>query len=181
MPYQSTYSIDGGFTNMKTSDFWKTNKGRRLKGEASAKRVIENANKYADLTARLNKLHEDGALYGFTRDMYIVLTKGTRPFTEKMYKATVKAIERPEFDEVEMIKQKEKAKGLIEKVNIAYDLVMEIDGNKKQYYVENYSPIPFIESIKKQVEKKYWLSKKQMEGLNKVYKKYLKKKEKLDG
>ena len=45
MPYQATYSIDGGFTNMKTSDFWKTNKGRRLKAKASAKRVIENANK----------------------------------------------------------------------------------------------------------------------------------------
>ena len=181
MPYQSTYSIDGGFTNMKTSDFWKTNKGRRLKGEASARRVIENANKYADLTARLHELKYMGKLYGFVKEMHSILTKGTRPFTEKMYKATVKAIERPEFDEVAMIEQKEKAKGLIEKVNIAYDLVMEIDGNKKQYYVENYSPIPFIESIKKQVEKKYWLSKKQMEGLNKVYKKYLKKKEKLDG
>ncbi len=80
-----------------------------------------------------------------------------------------------------IIEHKSKAKVLIEKVNTVYNLVMQVDEDKASYYKENYSAIPFVRSIKDQVNKKYWLSKKQMETLNKVYKKYLKRKEKLDG
>ena len=69
---------------------------------------------------------------------------------------------------------------MIEKVNMVHNLVIEVDNEKDSYYIANYSAIPFVISVKKQVEKKYWLSKKQMETLNKVYKKYLKRKEKLD-
>ena len=63
---------------------------------------------------------------------------------------------------------------------MVHDLVIDVDNKKDSYYVANYSAIPFVTSVKEQVEKRYWLSKKQMETLNKVYKKYLKRKEKLD-
>ena len=106
-----------------------------------------------------------------------ILITGSRPFTEKMHQSTIEALDRPEFDEAKMVEQKANAKGLIEKVNIVYDLVTQLDSNKKQYYIDTYSAIPFVTSVKEQVEKSYRLSKKQMEGLNKVYKKYIKMKE----
>ena len=162
-----------------SSDFWNTNKGRRLKSTANKIRAIENSKKYLKLMVRLNKLEGMGKLYGFIKDMQVILTSGSRPFTEKMYESTVKVLKRPEFDTIKMIEQKAKAGDLIKKVKIVYSLAMKIDGHKSGYYIENYSSIPFIKSIKRQVEEKYWLSKKQMEGLNKVYKKYLKRKEKL--
>ena len=97
-------------------------------------------------------------LYGFAKQMHIILTKGSRPFTEKMYKTTIEILKRPEFDEIKMIEQKAKAKELIEKINTVYDLVMSIDGEKHPYYISKRSAIPFIKSIKDQVNKKYWLS-----------------------
>jgi hypothetical protein len=97
-----------------------------------------------------------------------------------MHASTISALANPEFDEAKMVEQKANAKGLIEKVNMVHDLVIEIDNKKDPYYITNYSAIPFVTSVKEQVEKRYWLSKKQMETLNKVYKKYLKRKEKLD-
>ena len=161
-------------------NFWNTNKGRQLKSEAAKKRKEEYSKKYTSLIERLNELNEMGKVYGFIKDMYKVLITGSRPFTDKMYQSTIEALSRSEFDEAKMVEQKANAKGLIEKVNIVYDLVTQLDSNKKQYYIDTYSAIPFVESVKEQVEKRYWLSKKQMEGLNKVYKKYLKRKEKLD-
>jgi hypothetical protein len=163
-----------------SSNFWNTNKGRRLKSTTNKIRAIENSKKYPELIVRLNELKNMGKLYGFTNDMHAILTSGSRPFTEKMHESTVKVLKRPEFDAIKMIEQKAKAGDLIKKVKIVYSLAMKIDGHKSGYYIENYSSIPFIESVKTQVEKKYWLSKKQMEGLNKVYNKYLKRKEKLD-
>ena len=137
--------------------------------------------KYKSLIERLDMLNKSGKVYGFIKDMHTVLTTGNRKFTENMYMSTLEILKKPEFDETKIIEQKSKAKVLIEKVNTVYNLVMQVDEDKAPYYKENYSAIPFVKSIKSQVEKKYWLSKKQMETLNKVYKKYLKRKEKLDG
>tara|TARA_Y100000310_G_C20523460_1_gene734843 strand:- start:355 stop:873 length:519 start_codon:yes stop_codon:yes gene_type:complete len=161
-------------------NFWNTNKGRQLKSNAAKTRKEEYGEKYTFLIERLNDLNKMGKLYGFIKDMHEILSTGSRPFSENMYKATVNAISKPEFDEAKMVEQKADAKGLIEKANIVYNLVMELDSNKNQYYIDRYSAIPFVISVKEQVEKRYWLSKKQMEGLNKVYKKYLKRKEKLN-
>ena len=166
---------------MNNMNFWNTNKGRQLKSNAANKRKEEYGKKYPDLIVKLNKLNDMGKLYGFVKDMHKVLTIGSRKFTENMYKITLDILEKPEFDEIKMVEQKAKAKVLIEKVNKVYDLVMEVDERKHSFYQANYSAIPFVRSIKDQVNKKYWLSKKQMEALNKVYKKYLKRKEKLDG
>ena len=57
------------------------------------------------------------------------------------------------------------------------DLVNEVDGDKNDYYIQNYSALPFIMSIRNQFESRMKISPKQMEGLNKVYKKYKKRKE----
>ena len=161
-------------------NFWNTRKGKQLKSNASSARKDVYGKKYEELIQKLTAINNMGRLYGFIKEMHTVLTTGSRPFTEKMYQSTIKALSRPEFDTVKMIEQKAKSKGLIEKVNIVYDLVMEVDGHKATYYQETYSAIPFVRSVKDQAEKKYWLSNKQMEGLNKVYKKYLKRKEKID-
>jgi len=161
-------------------NFWNTKKGRQLKSEAAKKRKEEYSKKYTSLIDRLNELNEMGKVYGFIKDMHRVLITGSRPFTEKMHLSTLKALSRSEFDEAKMVEQKANAKGLIEKVNMVHDLVIGIDNEKDSFYITNYSAIPFVISVKEQVEKRYWLSKKQMETLNKVYKKYLKRKEKLD-
>ena len=69
---------------------------------------------------------------------------------------------------------------MIQKVNLVYDLVMGCDGDKSSQYQATYSAMPFVQSIKEQVEKKYWLSPKQKAGLNKVYARYRKQKENAD-
>ena len=161
-------------------NFWNTNKGRKLKSDAAKKRKEEYSKKYPKLIERLNELNKMDKLYGFVKNMRKVLIAGSRPFTEQMHASTISALSGQEFDEVKMAEQKANARGLIEKVNTVHDLVIEVDNKKNSYYITNYSAIPFVTSVKEQVEKRYWLSKKQMETLNKVYKKYLKRKEKLD-
>ena len=138
------------------------------------------ADKHTELFERLDHLNEQGRLYGFMKDMYNVLNTSHRPFTEKMYNATIKGLERPEFDEVAYIKKKADAQEMIQKVNLVYDLVMGCDGDKSSQYQATYSAMPFVQSIKEQVEKKYWLSPKQKAGLNKGYARYRKQKENAD-
>ena len=161
-------------------NFWNTKKGRRLKSNAAKDRKEIYSKKYPTLIERLNELSKMGKLYGFIKNMRQVLITGSRPFTDQMHASTISALANPEFNEDKMVEQKASAKGLIEKVNIVHDLVIKVDNEKDSYYITNYSAIPFVISVKEQVEKRYWLSKKQMETLNKVYKKYLKRKEKLD-
>ena len=161
-------------------NFWNTKKGRQLKSNADKDRREIYSKKYPMLIERLNELSKMGKLYGFVKNMHKVLITGSRPFTEQMHASTISALANPEFDEAKMVGQKANAKGLIEKVNMVHDLVIEVDNEKHSYYITNYSAIPFVTSVKEQIEKRYWLSKKQMETLNRVYKKYLKRKEKLD-
>ena len=58
--------------------------------------------------------------------------------------------------------------------------VKEVDEGKDPYYVANYSALSFVTSIMGQLKKRGKLSEKQMAGLNKVYKKYIKMKENKD-
>ena len=137
--------------------------------------------RHNELFKKLNNLNEQNRLpeRGFVRDMYNILNTSYRPFTEKMYDATVKALKHTRFlDEAELIEKKASAQDLIEKINLIYNLVIDVDGDKKPYYQITYSAIPFVESVKEQAEKRYSLSKKQMMALNKVYKKYQIRKEK---
>ena len=56
-----------------------------------------------------------------------------------------------------------------------YESIQEKDKDKAEYYLKNYSAIPFVKSIMKQLKSKGTLTEKQMEALNKVYKRYNKK------
>ena len=83
----------------------------------------------------------------------------------------------PRYDVVEGIKRKEKIRPILDKVNVLYDLVEEIDSNKSSYYQENYSSLNFVKSLRKQLETRMSLTEKQMQALNKVFKRYNKQME----
>ena len=66
------------------------------------------------------------------------------------------------------------------KIQMVLELVKEVDTGKDDYYIKNYSPLSFVTSIMNQLKTRGKLSEKQMGGLNKVYKKYIKMKENKD-
>ena len=111
----------------------------------------------------------------FLKDMLEVLTGGNRPFSEKMHQAVIKSMKNPKYNELDMIKRKGDMKPILEKINRVWEIVAELDGDKDDYYLQNYSALPFVNSLKMQFEKNYHLSEKQMHALNSVYKKYKKR------
>ena len=140
---------------------------------------LEKYNKEIDwLRENLGTFKEQGD--DFLLDMYAVLITGNRPFSEKMHNAVIKSMKNPMFDPIERIKRKEKMKPILEKINRVWELVAEVDGGKADYYLANWSALPFVDSIMKQANKNGKLSEKQLLALNKVYKKYLKRKDKKD-
>jgi len=116
-----------------------------------------------------NKLIESN---NFLTDMALILKTGSRPFSEKMHNAVLKSMRDPRYDLIESIKLKEKAQPTLEKIDKVLDLVNDVDSGKNDYYIQNYSALSFVMSIRNQFENKLQISPKQMEGLNKVYKKY---------
>jgi len=141
------------------------------------KRKLEYAEKYKKEIDWLSS--NDLALNeSFLVDMFRVLTTGNRPFSEKMHNAVLKSMKNPKYDEIKMIERKEKMKPILEKINRVWELVAEVDEGKGDWYLQNYSALPFVDSLKKQFEKNYMLSEKQLGALNKVYKKYKKRWEK---
>ena len=113
----------------------------------------------------------------FLVDMYSILITGSRKMTPKMIGAVQKAMTNPMYDPIKRIEKTQKMQPIIEKINRVWELVAEIDEEKDDYYLQNFSALPFVNSIKDQAQKNLRLSPKQMEALNKVYKKY---KEKFD-
>ena len=108
----------------------------------------------------------------FLLDMYSILVTGSRPMSEKMVGAVNKAMKSPQYDDDVMAKRHEKIKPILEKIDVVYQMVRKCDEDKDSYYLQNYSALPFVESIKKQLTDKGTLSEKQMGALNKVFKKY---------
>jgi len=111
----------------------------------------------------------------FLIDMLDVLKTGNRPFTEKMHMAVLKSMKNPKYDEIAMIERRDKMKPILEKINRVWELVAEVDEDKNDWYLANYSALPFVNSLKEQFEANAMLSEKQMSALNKVYKKYMKR------
>jgi hypothetical protein len=111
----------------------------------------------------------------FLSDMLRVLKTGNRPFSEKMHNAVLKSMKNPKYDEIAMIERKDKMKPILEKINRVWELVAEVDEGKDDYYLANWSALPFVNSLKEQFERNAMLSEKQMSALNKVYKKYMKR------
>ena len=113
----------------------------------------------------------------FMMDMYTILITGSRKMSPKMIEAVRKNMDSPRYDPVAMIERQEKIKPILEKINMVFTLVKEVDEGKDDYYIKNYSAFSFVTSIMNQLKTRGKLSEKQMAGLNKVYKKYMKMKE----
>ena len=110
----------------------------------------------------------------FLLEMYAILVSGGRPMSEKMIGAVRKAMVNPKFDPIKRIKQKEKMQPILEKINLVWEMVAEIDEGKNDYYLANYSALPFVNSIKEQATNNLKISEKQLKALNKVYTRYKK-------
>ena len=112
----------------------------------------------------------------FMIDMYTILVTGSRKMTPRMIEVVRKNMDSPRYDPVAMIERQEKIKPILEKIQMVLELVKEVDEGKDDYYIKNYSPLSFVTSIMSQLKKRGKLSEKQMGGLNKVYKRYIKMK-----
>ena len=116
----------------------------------------------------------------FMVDMYTILVTGSRKMTPRMIEVVRKNMDSPRYDPIAMIERQEKIKPILEKIHMVLELVKEMDEGKDDYYIKNYSPLSFVTSIMNQLKTRGKLSEKQMGGLNKVYKKYMKMKENKD-
>jgi hypothetical protein len=116
----------------------------------------------------------------FMIDMYTILVTGSRKMTPRMIEVVRKNMDSPRYDPIAMIERQEKIKPILEKIHMVLTLVKEVDEGKDDYYIKNYSPLSFVTSIMNQLKGRGTLSEKQMAGLNKVYKKYIKMKENKD-
>ena len=100
----------------------------------------------------------------FMIDMYTIMITGSRKITPKMATAIANGIDRcksnPHFNEDVREYQEAKLKPILEKVAMVERLA-EQKGDKA---------LDFIKSVKEYVKNNYRITKKQMEGLNKVYK-----------
>ena len=153
---------------------------RKAKPETQKKNREENKKLYSTerkwLGDNLELLKGDK----FMMDMYTILITGSRKMTPKMVEAVRKNMNSPQYDTVTMIERQEKIKPILEKINMVFTLVKEVDEGKDDYYIKNYSAFSFVTSIMNQLKTRGTLTEKQMAGLNKVYKKYIKMKENKD-
>ena len=151
---------------------------RKPKPETQLNNRDENMKLYSTeikwLKENLTLLKDDK----FMMDMYTILITGSRKMTPRMIEVVRKNMDSPRYDPVAMIERQEKIKPILEKINMVLELVKEMDEGKDDYYIKNYSPLSFVTSIMNQLKGRGTLSEKQMAGLNKVYKKYMKMKEK---
>ena len=150
---------------------------RKTKPETQKKNREENIKLYSPerkwLGDNLELLKNDK----FMIDMYTILVTGSRKMTPRMIEVVRKNMDSPRYDPVAMIERQEKIKPILEKIHMVLTLVKEVDVGKDDYYIKNYSPLSFVTSIMNQLKTRGKLSEKQMAGLNKVYKRYIKMKD----
>jgi len=100
----------------------------------------------------------------FMIDMYTILITGSRKITPKMASAIKNSIEKckqnPNFNEEARVEAEAKLKPILEKI-VMVERLAEKKNDKAQ---------TFVRSVKQYVQMNYRITKKQMEGLNKVYK-----------
>ena len=100
----------------------------------------------------------------FMIEMYTILISGGRKITPKMADAIKNGIERcknnPKFNPVLKTEAEAKLKPILEKV-VMVERLAEQKGDRA---------LEFVQSVKQYVKNNYRITKKQMEGLNKVYK-----------
>ena len=96
----------------------------------------------------------------FLMDMYGILITGKRKMTPKMIEAVQRATTSPKYDKEKQIEAQKKLEPILEKISMVYKLA-DSKGDRA---------VDFISNVKEFVENNYRITKKQMEGLNKVYK-----------
>ena len=100
----------------------------------------------------------------FLHDMYIILITGSRKLTPKMESAIMNSViegeKSPLYNENARIEAEAKLKPILEKVAMVERLA-EQKGDRA---------LDFVRNVKEYVKNNYRITKKQMEGLNKVYK-----------
>ena len=100
----------------------------------------------------------------FMIEMYTILISGSRKITPKMEDAIKNGIERckkhPKFNDVVRLEQESKLQPILEKIAMVERLAEQ----------KNDKALGFIQNVKEYVTNNYRVTKKQMEALNKVYK-----------
>ena len=100
----------------------------------------------------------------FLIEMYTILISGSRKITPKMATAIQSSIIKckgdPRYNEIIRKVEEERLKPILSKIN----MVLAMAEAKNDFAVD------FIKSVDKYVKTNYRITKKQMEGLNKVYK-----------
>lgn len=100
----------------------------------------------------------------FMIEMYTILISGSRKVTPKMANAIMDGIRRcqnhPKFNDTVRVEKEAKLKPILEKVAMVEKLA-EAKGDRA---------LEFVQSVKEYVKNNYRITKKQMAGLNKVYK-----------
>ena len=100
----------------------------------------------------------------FMIEMYTILISGSRKITPKMADAIKNGIERckkhPKFNDVVRLEQESKLKPILEKIAMVEKLAES----------KNDKALGFIQNVKEYVKNNYRVTKKQMDALNKVYK-----------
>ena len=100
----------------------------------------------------------------FMIEMYTILITGSRKITPKMSDAIKNGIKRcnnnPRFNDVLRIEQEAKLQPIMEKIIMVEKLAES----------KNDKALGFIQNVKEYVKTNYRVTKKQMEALNKVYK-----------
>ena len=100
----------------------------------------------------------------FMIEMYTILVTGSRKITPKMANAIMNGIKRcqnnPKFNDDVRVEQEAKLKPILEKIAMVERLAES----------KNDKALGFIQNVKNYVKTNYRVTKKQMEALNKVYK-----------
>ena len=96
----------------------------------------------------------------FIMDMYRFLINGTRKITPKMIEAVRKNMISPKYNVEARAEKLEKLTPIVEKINMVLHLA-EKKGDKA---------VGFVQKVKDYVRENYRITPKQMQALNKVYK-----------
>ena len=96
----------------------------------------------------------------FIMDMYRFLINGTRKMTPKMIEAVRKNMNNPKYNLDARAAKLEKLTPIVEKINMVLQLAE----------AKNDKAVAFVQKVKDYVRENYRITPKQMQALNKVYK-----------
>ena len=133
---------------------------KQPKPETIARNKEENKKLYA---AEIKWLSENLDLIQsnkFIMDMYRFLINGTRKISPKMIEAVRKNMNSPKYNVEARAEKLEKLTPIVEKINMVLHLA-EKKGDKA---------VGFVQKVKDYVRENYRITPKQMQALNKVYK-----------